>query len=200
MIQKAIYLFRAAKLRWLLSEADRRRCAPDSADVDGGDRLLASQIPPGSSVLGVNAPTLAAHLPPGCEYRPCELEGGRLPATAGKHDVVVCGGLEYLARPQQLLSRLPELGRMALLSYPCCRMGEDHLRRMSYGWVNHFSRRGLEVAFGRAGLDFELAGQSGARVVYRLRPAPLTVERVRERLGYRPAGRSGVPALLGMPA
>lgn len=112
--------------------------------------LVASFIPPGSSVLdlGAGARALRDHLPEGCEYTPADLPEFDMNAglwPEGAFDVAVMAGvLEYADRPDEALLRLRELAPLAIVTYA------HDWRRPDPDW-NNLDAAGFVSAALRAG-------------------------------------------------
>ena len=107
-------------------------------------RIAAQFVAAGSRLLdvGCGAMTLETCLPPGCDYRPCDvvardartvvcdLNLGPLPeaALADRDLVTLLGVLEYLVRPDALLAQLAASGQRVLLSPGFCQSGAGEPR------------------------------------------------------------------------
>lgn len=161
---------------------------------DERNRVLASFVPPGSSVvdLGSGAQTLRDYLPAGCSYQPvdlipgprvivCDFEAGEFPSLDEPADIAVCSGvLEYLHEPGLFVARLPSLARQALLSYAVRSRGQPETERMARGWINHFSRAQLLALVRQAGLTpHELTNWRG-QLILAARPRGTRVPPLRQ--------------------
>lgn len=153
---------------------------------DDRNRVIASLILPGSSVLdiGSGAQTLRTHLHPQCTYQPCDIvkssedvivcdfNAGNYPQTARLYDYAVCSGvLEYMRDPDDFIGHASQLARRVLISYNPLRRGESKLARLRNNWINHLTQEELEQMFARNGLRWELAASIEQQCVYLLVPA-----------------------------
>jgi hypothetical protein len=160
------------------------RTAREKPRWDERNQLIASYIPPGSTVvdLGCGAQTLRDHLPEGCRYLPvdlvpapgvvvCDFNAGEFPELGERADLAVCSGvLEYLAAPLEFLARLPELARRVLLSYADLGDDETQATRERRGWVNHLTESELHAIVETAGLHSRELGAWTSHAVYVLEP------------------------------
>jgi hypothetical protein len=112
--------------------------------------LVATLIPPGSSVLdlGAGAGGLEGHLPAGCTYTGIDLPDfdmnkGKWPE--GRWDVAVMAGvLEYSRYPAAALRHLHELAPMAIVTYA------HHPKRRDLMW-NNLAREDIVALAKKAG-------------------------------------------------
>ena len=112
--------------------------------------LVATFIPPGSSVLdlGAGAGGLANHLPEGCTYTGADLPDfdmnhNRWPE--GRWDVAVMAGvLEYARYPAAVFRHLHELAPMAIVTYA------HHPKRRDLMW-NNLSKEDIVALAKKAG-------------------------------------------------
>lgn len=159
-------------LRTTLRKTDRERWKdPDDPGYQTEERnqMIAGMIPSGSSVLdlGAGIQQLRRFLPVGCEYQPCDLDGGpevlrcdfnagRYPAVTHRYDVVVSSGLlEFVKEPEVFLAHLPTLGDLLLLSYRVRPPGEPMWRRLQSGYMSHLTLDDLDAMLDRLGFDWE---------------------------------------------
>jgi hypothetical protein len=185
IIRQSVRWLDAARM-WLLRN-DIKRWQQNIRETpvwDERNRILASLIPPGSSVidLGAGAQTLRHHLV-NCEYQPCDLvpHGDALycdfnknifPATTKKYDFIVCSGvLEYIRNPHRFLSQIFKLGSQGFLTYAPLLPGQKRLTRLRGGWVNHFREDQLEMLFARSGVRFVKVQEWNGQLIYRIEPS-----------------------------
>lgn len=177
----ATSLFRSHRRRWAKVGAAGRPA------WDRRNEIIASQVPPCSSVLdlGAGAQTLRVHLHPSCKYQACDLfktspevilcdfNAGQYPTLTDRYSHVVCSGvLEYIRDPRAFLRNVSQYGDELLLSYNPMPRGGSKIRRMTNSWCSHLSREQLELLFAEVGLTSEVVNESQrGELVYRLKPA-----------------------------
>jgi hypothetical protein len=171
----AIYVSVAITLSGRTHMRRWRKVATEIPPWDERNRLIASLIPDGSSVvdLGSGAMTLRTHLKKGCSYQPCDVvqsapevllcdfNASVYPTFSRYFDYVVCSGiLEYVADVRGFLSRVSGFGKTILISYNPRIAGQSRVFRMSNNWVNGFSKAELEKLFEEAELKGHLLNVS----------------------------------------
>jgi hypothetical protein len=161
-----------------------RKVATEIPPWDERNRLIASLIPDGSSVvdLGSGAMTLRTHLKRACTYQPCDVipsapevllcdfNASVYPTFSRYFDYVVCSGiLEYVADVRGFLSRAAGFGKTLLISYNPRIAGQSRVFRMSNNWVNSFTKDELERLFEEAELKGHLISVSPSHeLLYKL--------------------------------
>lgn len=158
---KAIFLT-TDKARW-------KNVEKETYKWDERNKIIASYIPKGSSVLdiGAGAQTLRNYLPanryvpcdvilrPGTLY--CDLNKGIYPSVNEKFDYVICSGvIEYLLDPETAISNLSKFGQNIILSYAPMRDTYKENKRVMDGWKNHLTEKQLEEIFTRSGLGWKI--------------------------------------------
>jgi len=142
--------------------------------------LVASHVPPGSTVLdlGAGSQGLRDKLHPSCHYTPADLAQRSPDSLAfdmelgiypeGRWDVVVAAGvLEYATRPQDVLRAARKLAPTMLLTYEPLQ-GRVTKGRAKAGWHNHLTRTHLERMIRQAGFRSTVVGQWNQQRIYRL--------------------------------
>lgn len=137
---------------------------------DARTKLLAEMVPPGSKVIefGAGRRQLERYLPPGCSYTPsdlvergpgtiiCDFNRPPLPdLTSLDLDVAVFGGvLEYVIDVPALVDWLASTVDVCVASYayltpePGRLRGRwNRLKRMRFGYMNHYSEEELVALF-----------------------------------------------------
>ncbi len=141
---------------------------------DERTQLIAGMIPAGSNVIefGAGRRQLEKWLDKTCSYYPSDLvdrgpgtlvlDLNQRPSPDLTHlclDYAVFGGvLEYLQDLPATLTWLATQVPNCIVSYECAETSpgslsrmKEHFRRLRYGWVNTFSAKELEEAFGQVG-------------------------------------------------
>lgn len=155
-----------------LGRTHRTRWERTAHRVPGWDErneLIASMVPPSSSVLDVGAgfQSLRSYLDPTCTYQPADLiqktpetwlidfNADIYPEVSESFDVVICSGvLEYAKRPEELLAWMGSSGTTILVSYAA--LTPDYPKRKRGTWFNHMTREELERMFEHVGLGYVL--------------------------------------------
>lgn len=136
---------------------------------DGRNQLIASWIPPGSSVIdvGAGAMTLEQYLAPGTDYTPLDVvtrsdrtlrvnfNTYEIPQLTRIHDYAVCSGvLEYIIPVHLFLDTVSKWARHIILSYAISDMNPDATTSRT-GWHNKFSDLDIKSLFHQHGLFIE---------------------------------------------
>jgi hypothetical protein len=165
--------WRIVKTLMRITDRKRWRDRGDPGYATGErNALIASLVPSRSAVLDLGAGTqqLRRFLPPGCEYQPCDLDGGndvldcdfnagRFPAVARRYDILVVSGvLEFIHDPEAFLGRLPDYGDVLLVSYRFRSPWEPLRKRRASGYLSHLEPGELESTFDRLGYRWERVG------------------------------------------
>lgn len=173
-IPKLFRLHRAARTMLFkhTGRSDIRRWSNEANLLDSWDtrtRILASFVPPGSTVLefGAGRMTLPDYLPEGCLYTPsdivdrgrntlvCDLNAPQLPSFP-LHDVAVFSGvLEYVHDLQRLIAHLAKYCSSIAASYAPTDFTNQNqpLNRRKHGWVNDCSVQELQNVFSKQGFQ-----------------------------------------------
>src|SRR4051794_33128188 len=132
--------------RWVSTARERPRW-------DERNRMIAAYVPLGSAVvdIGAGAQSLREHLPPGCDYQPCDIvpgegvlpcdiDNGQWPDLGRKYEIAVCSGvLEHMTDIEPVLRGLPSVARRALVTYCDRGRGQRIATRVAQGWQNHLT-------------------------------------------------------------
>ncbi len=163
-------------LRW-------ERTAREPPSWDARNRLIASFIPDGASVLDVGAGhgTLRSYLAPGCTYQPMDcvpsteqtilvdFNRGKVPVLTRAYDVVVCSGiLEYIDDPAVFLRTVGGWGKRVLISYATLDNQPDIARRRANGWFNDLRRIELERLFTTTNFQTRQIAEWGGQAIYEI--------------------------------
>jgi len=167
-----VTLFPTDKMRWKNVEMETYKW-------DERNRIIASHIPKGTSVLdvGAGAQTLRKYLHENhyvpCDVIPrpetvyCDLNKGIYPSIEEKFDYVVCSGvIEYLLKPEEVISNLSEFGKNVILSYaPLCDTYKKD-KRILDGWKNHLTEDQMEDIFVKSGLKWKILEYWNIQIIY----------------------------------
>jgi hypothetical protein len=148
---------------------------------DERNKIIASYIPQGQSVLdvGAGAQTLRNYLlnnryvpcdvvsRPGTLY--CDLNKDIYPPVIEKFDYIVCSGvIEYLSDPTEVISNLSKLGDNMILSYAPLHDTHQKDTRILHGWKNHLTEEQLEGIFLKSGLKWKVLEHWSNQIIYSL--------------------------------
>lgn len=169
--------------RIVFSRTDLNRwktVAKSAPTWDERNRLIASMVSPGSSVLdlGAGAQTLRWHLKD-CKYQPCDVvsttpdtlfcdfNNGIYPSVSAQFDYVICSGvLEYIRKPREFLIQCSLLGAKKIITYAPFLPSQSHIWRLNQGWFNHMKQSDLERLFDEVGFQWKLAAVWKEQAVY----------------------------------
>lgn len=148
---------------------------------DRRNKIIASFIPEGSSVLdvGAGAQTLRDHLS-NHRYVPCDvvrnpetlycdLNRKIYPPVTEKFDYVICSGVvEYLKKPAEEIFELSGFGKYLIISYACYHSNgiKEIGNRIASGWKNHITQKQLEEVFNQYHLTWEILEYWDNQIIY----------------------------------
>lgn len=176
-------------LKALVLPVDRRRWArvAHSEPVwDVRNRRIAELVGQVTSVIdiGSGAQTLKRYLPEGTCYQPCDVvkssddvllcnfNAGQYPAVTEVYDVAVCSGVvEYVRKVEPFVDTVVGYARRIILTYAPMDPGDNRLKRLGRGWVNHLRQHELEALFDRLGLAWSIIDtwdDYNRHVIYRI--------------------------------
>jgi len=144
-----------------------RKVVQETPSWDERNQLIASLIPPGSSVLdiGAGAMTLSRYLARDTHYTPMDTVAAsqqtvavdfnacQIPELSWSYDFAVCSGvLEYILPVHLFLDTVARWAHTIILSYATSDLTPGATARRRNGWLNHLSDAELRRLFVAHGL------------------------------------------------